>query len=265
MSTTTERPDELTDILEGDFLSRNDRIARLGMTISTFQNIPGLVGFWPMSSVQRSTGNAYDLSGQGRLLTYNGNPTYNIENDLVPYIDFDGTGDLLARADETDLDILGTETIYNSSVRGLTIGGWFNPDRSGTFEHLTGKEAAGVDLAYVIFMLASPALTPRFDINGSVPTVVSSVTTVIGQWHFIVGRYVPSLTTDIYVDNIKTTQTIGVPAVNINTASSFSIGSESGGAFSFDGQASLCFLSANALADAYINALFQQSRVLFGV
>ena len=65
MSTTTERPDELIDILEGDLLSRNDKIARLGMTISTFQNIPGLVGFWPMSGVQRSTGDTRDFGGGG--------------------------------------------------------------------------------------------------------------------------------------------------------------------------------------------------------
>ncbi|NJO31403.1 MAG: hypothetical protein HC874_30490 [Richelia sp. SL_2_1] len=75
-----------------------------------------------MSSVQRSTGNVYDLSGQGRTLTYNGNPTFNYTG-LVPYVSLDGTGDFLSRADETDLDILGTETIYNSAVRGLTLGG----------------------------------------------------------------------------------------------------------------------------------------------
>ena len=90
--------------------------------ISPFLALPGLVGFWPMSSVQRSTGNAYDLSGQTRTLTYNGNPTYNINNDFAPYIRLDGTGDFLSRADETDLDILGTETIYASTVRGLTLG-----------------------------------------------------------------------------------------------------------------------------------------------
>lgn len=233
--------------------------------ISLFQTIPGLVGFWPMSSVELSTGDAYDLSGQGRTLLYNGNPVYRLHNDLVPYLDFDGTGDILTRADETDLDILGTETIYANP--GLTIGGWFWSDSIATQMALTGKFlAAGDERSYLLQFVSGGA---NFGVSslGTAATVVtvSSAALATGAWYFVVGRFTPSVELAVFVNGVKVINTFSIPASIFNSAAGFTIGGAAGSLLLLDGRASLCFLSANALPDSFIDRLFRTTKTAFGV
>lgn len=269
MSVATERPDELVDILSTDLLRNDDRIARLGMTIDTFQNIPGLVGFWPMSGVQRSTGDARDFGHGGLDLSYNGNPTYNIYNDLVPYIDLDGTGDFFSHADTTDLDMLGTETIYASVVRGLTMGGWFWFDDAAppvSSEGLITKDNAVAGGRSYSFQRNSGAGNGRFGISvdGTAFSTVDTTALNNSQWYFLVGRFTPSTELAAFQNGTKTINVAAIPASIFNSPTALNIGAFSGGLL-LDGRVTFPFLSANALPDAYINALFQQSRVLFGV
>lgn len=236
--------------------------------IDPFLSLPGLVGFWPMSSVQRSTGNAYDLSGQGRTLTYNGNPTYNIFNGFAPYIDLDGTGDYLSRADETDLDILGTETLYASAVRGLTLGGWF---RAGAVGGASGagmitKLDAGTQNSYALIMAAS-GTAPIFYVSGNgsaLTTVASSVSPGVGNWFFGVGRYTPSTKIDVFVNGVSTTNTTSIPASLFNSTTALNVGQYAGGNL-LTGQATSLFLCANAVPDAKLNEVFNATRRYFGV
>lgn len=232
---------------------------------TAFLDLPGLVGFWPMSSVQRSTGQAYDLSGQARHLTYNGNPTYNIYNDIVPYIDLDGTGDFLSRADETDLDILGTETIYASAVRGLTLGGWFWTDTAGVQQTFLAKFNAATTGSYTLRMTAGNVAL--FLIVNSTPAqdfVTHTSAFTSGAWHFIAGRFMPSSEMALFHNGIKVSQASSSTAIQ-NSSDAFQVGARTGTVDPLDGRASLCFLCANALPDALISALFQQSRSLFNV
>lgn len=230
--------------------------------ISPFLALPGLVGFWPMSSVQRSTGNAYDLSGQGRTLTYNGNPTYNIYNNLVPYIDLDGTGDYLSRTDETDLDILGTETIYNSAVRGLTLGGWFWFDSLtvSSNRHIIGKGIPGVDAnpSYSMWVWTGSTTSINFWAIGA-STGSTGIICPTGQWVFCVSRWIPSTSVKMWANSSTATSTSTIPASLNNSAYTFYIMDQ------IDGRASLCFLCANALSDTRISVLFEQTRGAFDV
>lgn len=239
------------------------------VTIDPFLDLPGLVGFWPMSSVQRSTGNAYDLSGQGRTLTYNGNPTYNIYNNIVPYISLDGVGDFLSRADETDLDILGTETIYGAAVRGLTMGIWnrtadVTPAASS---RLIGKYGLAGQRSYRIVLETTGVVRGDVSVDGTaVATINSTVTLTDNEWFLTILRFVPSNTLDLFINgNAPDTQAVGVPASIFNSNSDFTIGARSGGGVLFTGDQTMGFLCANALSDALIGSLFQQTRVLFGV
>lgn len=234
--------------------------------VAGFQALPGLVGFWPMSSVQRSTGNVYDLSGQSRTLTYNGNPTFNYTG-LVPYIDFDGTGDYLSRADETDLDIVGSETIFNSTIRGLTLGGWFYTTSVGAGLFGLMSKYTGSQISFLLYRSAS---TPTFTVSNTgsvlVGTVSSSTTLVVNNWNFIVGRFTPSTETAIFNNDTKNTNTTSIPATIFNSTTAFEIGRyNSSNTTCYTGRASLCFLSANAVSDSIINGLYQRSRNLFGV
>lgn len=234
--------------------------------ISPYLDLPGLVGFWPMSSVQRSTGDAYDESGQNRTLSYNGNPTYNIYNNLIPYIHFDGTGDYLDRADETDLDIQGNETIYDSSVRGLTVGGWFRFDATGSTEICISKFGTGTTGPFVLQKLAGD--TARFLISdGAANDSVGSTSSLSAiQWYFLVGRFQPSTEIKVWLNIETDTNIVGIPATIQNSAEPLIIGARNSGATELmTGDALLCFLCANALPDAIIDSLFQQTRAVFGI
>ena len=238
----------------------------IGNVLASYMALPGLVGFWPMSSIQRSTGNAYDLSGQGRTLTYNGNPAYTYDNGLVPYIAFDGTGDYLSRADETDLDITGAETIYTTGAAGLTMGGWFWLDSTASEWGLIGKwNGTGNQRSYVL----TSSATPRLYVSGNGSTQISvdsSVTVSTGTWYFMVARFIASTSIDIYINSTKTTNTASIPASLFVSTATFEIsGYSAGTAVLLPGRATLCFLCANALGDDLISSLFQSSRVLLSV
>lgn len=236
--------------------------------ISLFQNIPGLVGFWPMSSVQTSTGNVYDLSGQARTLTYNGNPTFNVYNSVAPYIDLDGTGDFLSRADEADLDITGAETINAASVRGLTVGGWFWWDVAGAEESVISKyTTTGNQRGFILEKSSSDF--PKFvvSVDGAATTSATSTAAVAtGGWYFLVGRFTPSTELAVFQNNTKYTNTTSIPAsVFVNTAPLLVGGINAGALLLLNGRSSLCYLSNQALPDAFITSLYNSTKSMFSV
>ncbi len=236
----------------------------LGNVWASYMALPGLVGFWPMNSVQRSTGNAWDMSGQTRTLTYTGNPAYAYFNGLVAYIDLDGTGDYLTRADETDMDIQGDEFAFSSGASGLTIGGWFwIRDTAGT-PSLLGKHdnASAAGSAYLLYISSNAANFLVY--SGTTASDAASATLSIETWYFIAGRYTPSSEVAVFVNNTKSSDTASIPATINNVAAAFQIGARAGGN-PLNARAALCFLCANSLGDDLISSLFSSSRILFGV
>lgn len=246
-----------------------DRTLEIGLAplVAPFLAVPGLVGSWPMSSVDLSSGDAYDISGQGRRMTYTGNPTYNIYNSITPYIDLDGTGDYLALADAADLDITGTETIYAAAVRGLTMGGWFWTDISATDQNLMGKwNVTGNLRAYTLNITAANALGGHVSLDGTSQTSVgSSGVITAGEWFFAAMRFTPSVELADWLNGTKTVNTTSIPASIFNSTAEFQIGARSAGTSLLNGRASMCFLSANALSDALITSLFNETRGYYGV
>lgn len=234
--------------------------------ISPFLSLPGLVGFWPMSSVQRSTGNAYDLSGQARTLTYKGNPAYKIFGGFAPYIDFDGTGDYLSRADETDLDILGTETIFTNGSPGLTLGGWFYFDRTGTLEYLISKRAAAGQISYYLSKTAGNVISLTVSSNGTAETSATTTATITtGTWYYLTGQYAPGVGIYIKINMAGVANTTSIPASIFNSTAPLQISGYNGANNLLQGNAALCFLCANVLPDAVLSSVFQQTRAAFWV
>lgn len=260
---------EQIDLLATHFPRRNEPTVAWGKVCSMFQMTPGLRGFWPMSSVDEN-GNAFDLSGQGRTLSYNGNPIYAFSG-LYPSLQFDGAGDFLSRADEAGLDILGTETPVWSGVRGLTLGGWFyfTSLATGDNQGLIGKynRNAVNQRSYQLFMSdATNVIDFIVSTDGTATVDVAGSAVAADNWYFCVGRFDPSTELAVFVNGVKTTNAVGVPASLFNSTAQFNIGAHSNGALAlFAGIASLCFLSAMALSDTYIQALYHHSRSLFGV
>jgi len=234
--------------------------------------LPGLRGFWPMSSFD-SAGNANDLSGQARTLTYGGNPIYN-NRDFAPYIDFDGAGDMLSRTDEAALDILGTETYVITANRGITFGCWVNMDRqTGAAQYVMAKALTGqvAGVQYTIYMpLLGNTYIAQFSSGAALETQTTAATT-FGSWYHVIARWSPTgsgATRAIFLDGVKSSAASALATLN-NTAADFRIGARDTGAGGgaatepMSGLVSLAFLCCYALPDTTIQSIWQQTRALF--
>jgi hypothetical protein len=253
-----KRNAELVDQLKTDFVGRNEPNVAWGNAISNFLMLPGLRGFWPLSTYDQN-GDTYDLSGQGRKLSYNGNPVYQ-NTGLIPWLSLDGTGDYLSRADEASLDITGLETMV--SIAGLTLGGWYNFTNLARAEGGISKWVTAANNSYALYKSVANVLNFIITNDGSTQIFVSSsVSATANKWLYWVGRYVPSIELAVWVNSTKTVNTTAIPASIFSGTSPLTIGTGPDMA----GKISLQFLCASALSDAVINSLFHQTRALFGV
>lgn len=232
---------------------------------SAFQAIPGLIGYWSFSVVQLSTGDVYDLSGQGRDLTRNGTPTF-YNNEKTSYATFNGTTDFFSRPDEADMDITGTEIIFGSDDRGLTMGGWFRFKSLSLTQYLLSKFDSATERSFFLNLNSLGVL--RGGISGDGINVYKALLTPLeNTWQFYVLRYSSSnLEIKLWINSESATETASIPSSIHSGLAPFRISArESPEQSFFNGDASHVFFSANALSDATIEALYQKSRGLFGV
>jgi len=262
-----QRNDELINMTSGDLQLRRESSFSWKTACSLFQALPGLRGFWPMSAFE-SGGNCFDQSGNGRTLTYNGNPVYNYDS-LAPYIRFDGTGDYLSRADEAGLDILGTETYVAAGHRGLTLGGWFRPEDTTVNDTLMSKWGAAGQRSYLLQIAGGVAGDPVAFYISDDGTNSSGATSTTGfsanEWQFMAGRFNDADTgaeLAVWLNEEMTTAATARASV-FNSNASFCIGAEVINLLT--GRASMCFLCASALSDATVWAIYQHTRALFKV
>lgn len=230
-----------------------------------FKGLPGLRGLWYPGSTD-NTGALYDQSGQGRTLTYNGNPTLNVHGGFIPYWDYDGTGDYHSRADEAGLDILGTETIYASAQRGLTLGGWIWLDSVAANQGFIGKwTAAGNQRSYVLYFDSGAAsfrmAVSSLGSNQFVSTGGAAVTT--GKWYFVVGRFTPSVNYGQFLNGAWTNTTTTPPAALFNASAALQVGAFDT-ANNLDGRIALAFLCGTLLSDDQVSHLWERTRRFFG-
>ena len=247
-------------------LKRLESIER-GVIHYQFTTLTALRGFWPMSSVDEG-GDTYDLSEQGRTLSINGNPTYDYGTGIAPFLELDGVGDYLSRADEAGLDITGTETFILPASRGLTIGGWFFNGRLATEEALIGKWDAGTnERSYLLEKLATDRI--RFLISGNgiaQDVVVDNVDIEQDRWNYIVGSFDPGTELALFVNGRTIPTAVTAIGALHNSDAELNVGARDNGAAGLlQGSASHCFLCAAQLSLRVISALYQQSRSLFKV
>lgn len=268
MPKLTPLNDDLYNQLDSVYQRRYDNAFAWSRAISLFQMLVGLRGVWPMSSVD-NTGAVYDLSGQGRTLSYNGNPIFAFTG-LYPSISMDGAGDYLSRADEAGLDITGTESVIWSNQRGLTLGGWFNFNTlaPGATIGLIGKwNGTGNQRSYQMFFDdATNSIYLDVSTDGTAVVDCQGDVVAVSQWYFLVGRFTPSTELAVFVNGSKQTNTVGIPASIYSGTANFNIGAyANGGSGQLNGFASICFLCASALSDTIIKSLYHFTRPLFGI
>ena len=263
MAFKQDRNDQLLDALRADVQFRYEPNFAWKSACSAFLALPAVRAVWSCGNFD-ALGNVHDLTGQGRTLAYNGNPTYNYDG-LAPYIDLDGTGDYLSRPDEPGLDILGNEAYVAVAARGLTMGGWFWFDGTGAVNNMMGKWAAAGQTSYYLQRRAVNDI--QFCIWDGVGafTVNSTVTIAANNWYFVAGRFDPSTAVEVYVNGTWTANVAGIPAAILNSTATFTVGVLATLANYMDGRVSMCFLCAADLSDAQVFSVFEQTRAMYGV
>jgi len=259
------RPDELYDLMAVNFPRRNESSFAWKSACSQFQALTGLRGFWPTSSSDEN-GDCYDISGQGRTLTYHGNARYNTYG-LAPGIYLDGVGAYLSRADEAGLDITGNEGPIAAAMRGLTMGGWYRfSNAAAATEYMLSKwDVVGNQRSYALLRNWAGAIS--FGLSSTGADAATSVTTgkpAAGEWFFAAGRFDNSGNEQKTWYNAETATAANNNLIHAGTAD-FNMGAKHNGSDSMTGRLSLQFLCAAALSDSVIFSIFEQSRSLFGV
>lgn len=237
----------------------------LGEFASQWMDLLALRGLWLMG-VQNNAGLIQDMSGTGNPLVYNGNPVLNVYNELVPYEDYDGTGDFHSVADNANLDITGGEGQYAAAIKGLTLGGWFWMDAFAANDGLItkGDAASAAGSAYNLDLSATGVKLDLF--SGAAGVSVASAALNTGQWYFVVGRYTPSTEAAIWTNGTKVVNTTSIPATLNNVAAPLNIANTASGVTRYlDGRCAMAFLCAARLSDNLIDQLFARSRPFFQV
>jgi hypothetical protein len=247
----------------GHALTAGYSVEDYGAAVARRVALPATIGVWSMASVQRSTGNVYDSSGQGRTLSYHGNLTFDWRDNGTPYINLDGTGDYFSRSSETDLNIVGTESVVVIAKRGLTLIGWFYVGSTDNAT-LMGK-ANDTDGPYFLYSQAGTA--PLFRVRNSGDTTNYSVAgaSTVGAWHFVAGVYVPGDRLALRVNDTTTENTTSIPASILSAGDNFAIGGDGAGGTLFTGYVGLCSLHFCAMDDEMVERVYQGEKALYGV
>lgn len=252
------RNPEQVAILSADLQPRYEpNFAWKGMC-GLYQSLPALRGFWPCSSQINTTQGHYlpDIATNFHC-TGASTPQWGYD-DLIPYVEFDGEDDAFYYADNAQFDITGTEANVVAAQRGLTLGAWVYPTNNDeAWRGIITKWGP-----YGLFTIGARAYIGTTTPGGVYAS--SPIAMTLNNWHLVIGRYEPSITQDIYQDNVKTTNAVGIPAALGNSAVDLYIGAFSGSTYLWIGKISMAFICASALSDSIIEAIWQQTRAMYG-
>jgi len=220
-----------------------------------FVGLPGLLSYWPMG-VRRESGIVADHSGSNLILGQTGVCPTGYDGNAYTHL---GDGTNYVQSSYVAFGLTGAETFIDSSIRGLTLGGWFWIDAApASFGGLISRSANTPNRSYEMRWQSSN--TVRLVISGdgtAAPGVISGGAN-IGTWNFIVGRFVPSTSADVFVNGVKTTSTTSIPASLFVASATFEIGrAQNDNLYLLHCRARDVFICAASLSDA----LIEQVRV----
>lgn len=261
------------EAVQAELRDLRTRERSLSPLVAPFLGLPGQVGLWAAGATQRSTGNLYDLSGQGRTLTYNGNPAVNLINNLSPFYNLDGTGDFFSRADETDFDITAGETIFSTDIRGITAVGWFQLD-SIAYAQARGfitKDDISTNRSYGLYVTTTGSIQAMASSNGSASTLSTGPQLSTANYFMGWMRWKPSTFLDAGINAPVsanyTRNTTSIPSGVFAGTAPFNIGSVNSDGTNrvIDGRFVVGTLCATCLTDEWLTYLFSATRGLLGV
>lgn len=185
-----------------------------------FIPLPALMGYYPMSALSTS-GSATNHTGAGGDL---------VQTGIVP-AGFDGNAYRQTGAGTDYLSvtsaygIIGTETFVSSSIRGLTVGCWCMVDtQPGPNVGVAGKAGVSANQGYGIFYRSTADFKFFVSGDGSALVIAAGGAAALGIWHFVVGRFTPSVEVAIFTDGDKRVNTTSVPSSCFVSSQAFEVG-----------------------------------------
>jgi hypothetical protein len=280
-----EREIERTNKIKSDVdeLARREQPSRImqawGNLVSSYQTLPGLRGLWSASvydgtnipilkeMVGRTNRDLTTAASANRVaMSYEG---------FIPRAGFaTAQSRYISCASLAELNVRGlsdSDGNPGAAFVGLTFGGWFQPlvAGEGVDQTYIGKyNTTGNQRSYQIRKSSSSNTLSAFISSDGIATTQSpeSAAVTFDNWHFIIGRFVPSTSLDIFLNNTKSSNTTSIPASIFASTADFVVGARNNGGANFaDMRAAIWFVCAQQLSDDIINGLWHQGRKLFGV
>src|SRR5690606_8556670 len=145
--------------------------------------------------------------------------------------------------------------------------GWFRPDIAtpATAEHMLQKwDTVGNQRSYLMQRVTNGSVRFLITPDGSTQyTTAGTPPLNISEWYFLVARFTPSTSIEMWLDGAMSAQNISsIPMTIFGSTADFVIGAGVGGGF-FAGRAALCFLCAAAVPDATIQTFYNYTSPLF--
>ena len=185
-----------------------------------FVRLPGLVAYWPMGI--RFAGNAVEHGGAGFNLAQTGVCPTGYDGNSFAHI---GNGTNFFWSSSSQLAVSGTETWISSSIRGLTLGGWFMADSTPTTNSgLITKDKDAPERGYGLLYTSSDEVQFFASGTGAATVLATSAEVGTGSWRFMVGRFIPSTEVAVFVDGDKVVNSTAIPAAVNGSAQDFEVG-----------------------------------------
>ncbi|MEO8581626.1 MAG: LamG domain-containing protein [Patescibacteria group bacterium] len=200
---------------------------------------PGPTAFWKFDesandSCSGGSNDACDQTSNGKDLAKT-NGTWTSKDQCVSgtCLNFDGSGDYLTRADDSDFDFTASDS--------FTISGWFKHAGISAIDYIVGKHGvAGSDGGYKVYMDADGDIVCGIDDDDTFDPDASAGTTNANYddstWHYFscVKNGNSSLT--LYIDGSQVNQNTSISGVgSLANADALYVGNDSTGTSGWDG------------------------------
>lgn len=185
-----------------------------------FIQLPGIEGYYPMS-IANGSGQAINHTGAGDPLTQAGVVPVGFDGNSYRQLG-SGVNYLLAAS---AYGLTGIETFIGASIRGFTIGGWWNvsslPASSGGF---ISRDGPSPQRGFSLIILSTGVVRMAVSATGTTVVLVDSAAVALDEWLYLVARYIPSTELSVFVGGVKTVNTTSIPASCFVSSQQFEIG-----------------------------------------
>ena len=268
--TKGRRNSEMVDLQSTDFQNRREPNFSWAKMTSVYLQNPGLRGYWTMGSVgYQATDQCRDVSGNGNHLTSNSAPRFG-QTALIPFVELDGSAEYLNKTDGGAgnwADIIGTESYIRGASQGLTIIAWVYPLSLPATNSMTVSKWSGTvaNRSYGLYHNGTTQHFTIYDAGNNPFSASNAAVLAVDTWSFWAGRFDPSTELKIWNNLTTTTNVAAIPASIFDSTADFVVGGISGGSNLFNGRITNVGLYSAALNDSSIEAIYHQTRTMFGV